>query len=192
MSINLRIMKNIFYLLLIIISSITYKAQTYPLRTYIQLPSGAYLKDTNNELPTYEGTWKGAWDGKFIYLNIKKLNYNYNTTLKIYADILIAKFKVTDTNGNILFDNTYLDDNSAKITGGKFFKKSTQKYSMGYVDNDICGLNGFIEISFTDATKSKLAWKFNEGSNLITKDCPYYDSPEFPQPLPVSIILTKQ
>ena len=67
-------MKNIFYLLLIIISSITYKAQTYPLRTYIQLPSGAYLKDTNNELPTYEGIWKGAWDRKFIYLNINLKN----------------------------------------------------------------------------------------------------------------------
>ena len=107
------------------------------------------------------------------------------------GDILIAKFKVTDLNGNVLFNNTSLTDQNAKIIGGKF-KKLNQKYSLGYVDNDICGLNGFIEINFTDSTKTKLAWKFNEGSNLITKDCPYYDSPEFPQPLPVSIILTKQ
>ena len=184
-------MKNIFYLLLILVSSISCKAQTYPLRTYTQLPTGAYLKDTNNELLAYEGTWKGSWDGKIIYLSFKKMVYYYKSTYGYYADILIAKFKVTDLNGNNLFDNTNLTDQNAKIVGGKF-KKLNQKYSLGYVDNDICGLNGFIEINFTDSTKTKLAWKFNEGSNLITKDCPYYNSAVFPQPLPKEIILTKQ
>ncbi len=184
-------MKNTFYFILIIISSLSCKAQTYPLRTYTQLSEGSYLRDTNNELPEYEGTWKAVWDGKIIYLKIKKINYNYNETLKFYADILIIKFKVTDTNGNILFDNTNLDDDLAKIKGGKF-KKSNQKYSLSYVDNDICGLNGFIEIDFTDASKTKLNWKFNEGSNLITKDCPYYNAAVFPQPLPKEVILTKQ
>ncbi|MFT3918004.1 DUF6705 family protein [Cloacibacterium sp.] len=184
-------MKNIFYLLLMLVSSIFCKAQTYPLRTYTQLPTGAYLKDTNNELPSYEGTWKGTWDGKIIYLSFKKIVNYYKSTYGYYADILIAKFKVTDLNGNVLFNNTSLTDQNAKIIGGKF-KKLNQKYSLGYVDNDICGLNGFIEINFTDSTKTKLAWKFNEGSNLITKDCPYYNSAVFPQPLPVNIILTKQ
>ena len=61
------------------------------------------------------------------------MNYNYNTTLKYYSYILIAKFRVIDANGNILFDNTNLDDSLPKITGGKF-KKSSQKYSLGYVD----------------------------------------------------------
>lgn len=191
MSINFKAMKNTFYFILIIISSLSCKAQTYPLRTYTQLSEGSYLRDTNNELPEYEGTWKAVWDGKIIYLKIKKINYNYNETLKFYADILIIKFKVTDTNGNILFDNTNLDDDLAKIKGGKF-KKSNQKYSLSYVDNDICGLNGFIEIDFTDASKTKLNWKFNEGSNLITKDCPYYNAAVFPQPLPKEVILTKQ
>ena len=184
-------MKNIFSLFAIFIAIISCSAQTYPLRTYTELPPGSYLKDTNNELSEYEGIWKGVWNGRVIYLQIKKLNYNYNTTLKYYSDILIAKFKVTDSNGNILFDNTSLDDSLAKITGGKF-KKSNQKYSLGYVDNDICGLNGFIEIKFTDFTKTQLNWRFNEGSNIITSDCPYYNSPEFPQPLPKEIILTKQ
>ena len=96
-------MKNIFYLLLIIISSITYKAQTYPLRTYIQLPSGAYLKDTNNELPTYEGIWKGAWDGKFIYLNIKKLTIIDLDTLIFFEQYLKSK----DINFKNLFSYIY-------------------------------------------------------------------------------------
>ncbi|MCD9619032.1 DUF6705 family protein [Chryseobacterium gleum] len=180
------------HLIAIFIFALSCKAQTYPLRTYIDLPKGAYLKDTNNELTAYEGVWKGGWESKTIYITFKKkTNIYMSKLLDYYADILIAKFKVIDTNGNILFDNTNLSDENAKITGGRFRKKDG-KYSLGYVDNDICGLNGFIEINFTDSTKTKLEWKFNEGSNLITKDCPYYNSTAFPQPLPVSAILTKQ
>ena len=140
-------------------------------------------------MPIYEGTWKGTWDNKNIYITLKKIKYYHS---QYYSDILIGKFKVLDTNGSILFDNTNLNDNNTKIKGMTFFNKNGEKYRLDFLDNDICGLNGFIEINFTDSTKTKLAWKFNEGSNLITKDCPYYNSAVFPQPLPVSIILTKQ
>lgn len=185
-------MKNIIYLLMLTII-FSCKAQTYPLRTYgIKIPQNAYLKDTNNELPSYEGTWKGTWNNKVIFLTLKKRNYVFTSTmLGYYADILIGKFKVTDNNGNVLFDNTNLSDAEAKIEGGRFRKKDG-KYSLTYSDMDICGLNGFIQINFTDSTKTKLAWKFDEGDFIITKDCPYYSSPEFPQPLPKEIILTKQ
>ena len=55
-------MKKIF-LFIVLVSLISCKAQTYPLRTYgISIPMNAYLKDTNNELPAYEGTWKGMWN----------------------------------------------------------------------------------------------------------------------------------
>ena len=60
-------MKNIIYLLMLTII-FSCKAQTYPLRTYgIKIPQNAYLKDTNNELPSYEGTWKGTWNNKVIF-----------------------------------------------------------------------------------------------------------------------------
>ena len=184
-------MKKIF-LFIVLVSLISCKAQTYPLRTYgISIPMNAYLKDTNNELPAYEGTWKGMWNNKIIYITLKKLNYHYREPLNYYIDILIGKFKVTDNSGNILFDNTNLPDTEAKIEGGRFRKKDG-KYSLTYSDSEICCLNGFIQINFTDSTKTKLAWKFNEGDFIITKDCPYYSSPEFPQPLPKEIILIKQ
>ncbi|SDD87884.1 DUF6705 family protein [Riemerella columbipharyngis] len=167
------------------------KAQTYPLRTFTQLPNGAYLKDTQNELSTYEGTWKGTWAEKTIYLTFKKQTRFYNTVLGIYKDFLIAKFKVLDKDNKILFDNTHLSDKDAKIVGGKFRKKDG-KYSFSYRDEDICDINGYITIYFTDNTKKKLQWDFYEGDNLITPDCRYYKAKEFPQPLPKSIVLTKQ
>jgi hypothetical protein len=185
-------MKNTLLIIILLASTINFTAQTFPLRTFSELPNGAYLKDTNNELQDYEGNWKGSWDGKIISVKLKKMNYFFNSTLKIYSDILIAKFKVTDSNNNILFDNSNINDDLAKITGGKFFKKYPQKYSLIYVDSDICGIHGLIEIEFTNANKNQLNWKFNEHSNIITPDCPYYNSATFPEPLPKSIILTKQ
>ncbi len=183
-------MKKIF-LFIVLFLFISFKAQTYPLRTYYDTPNGSYLKDTNNELSAYEGTWKGSWNNKVIYITFKKNNYFYKETLGCYIDILVGKFKVTDDYGNVFFDNTYLSDSDSKLKGGTFRKKD-DKYSLIYSDSEICGLNGFIQINFTDSNKTKLAWKFNEGNFIITKDCPYYNSPEFPQPLPKEIILTKQ
>ncbi len=182
-------MKNI---LLFILFSITISctAQTYPLRTFTDIPENAYLKDTNNELPDYEGTWKGTWDNKTIFINFKKITNKYDDVLKKYRDYLIAKFKVLDTSGNILFDNTNLADDKAKIRGGKFIKDDN-RYALYYNDSDLCNTSGTITINFSDSTKTKLDWKYFYRNEIITSDCPYYNT-GIPQPLPKEIILTKQ
>ncbi|MDR7693543.1 hypothetical protein RIU14_01980 [Riemerella anatipestifer] len=180
-----------FILIATMLAAWSCKAQIYPLRTFSELPKGAYLKDTKNELPAYEGTWKGTWDGKTILITFKKETNIYDSIFGIYRDFLIAKFKVLDQNNRILFDNTNLSDQDSKIEGGKFRKKD-DRYSLNYHDKDICGLWGFITIYFTDHTKSRLQWNFYEGSNLITPDCPYYNAAVFPQPLPKDLVLVKQ
>ncbi|WP_335621882.1 DUF6705 family protein [Chryseobacterium camelliae] len=182
-------MKNVLLFILFTVT-ISCTAQTYPLRTFTDIPENAYLKDTNNELPAYEGTWKGTWDNKTIFIYFKKINKKYNENLKYYKDLLIARFKVLDSNGNILFDNTNLTDDKAKIWGGKF-KKVDDKYSLIYIDPDLCSTSGSIYINFTDSTKTKLDWKYFYTNEIITSDCPYYNT-GIPQPLPKEIILTKQ
>ncbi|WP_288447771.1 DUF6705 family protein [uncultured Chryseobacterium sp.] len=188
-------MKNIFLIITLLTLTISCKAQTYPLRTYgiETYPANSYLKDLNNELPEYEGTWKGTWNNKTIYIILKKIkrNFTHLDNNPYYMDILIGKFKVTDSNGSILFDNTNISDEQAKIEGGKF-GKSDGKYSLTYTDSEICNINGLIKIYFTDSTKTKLSWKFSDMTDIITPDCPYYNSNPFPEPLPKSIILTKQ
>ncbi|WP_144281197.1 DUF6705 family protein [Chryseobacterium echinoideorum] len=182
-------MKNIL-LIILFSTAVSLTAQIYPLRTYTEIPNNTYLKDTNNELPAYEGTWKGIWDNKILFITFKKITNKYNENLKYYKDNLIAKFKVLDSNGVVLFDNTFLSDDNAEIWGGKF-RKADDKYSLVYIDNDLCGTSGNIRISFTDSTKTKLNWNLYFGSNMITDDCQYYYS-EIPQSLPEEIILTKQ
>ncbi|HBV13798.1 DUF6705 family protein [Chryseobacterium carnipullorum] len=182
-------MKNIFLIALSIIT-ISCKAQTYPLRTFTEIPLNAYLKDKNNELQSYEGIWKGVFNGKTVYITFKKNIYIYDDVLKYYKDNLIAKFKVLDSSSNILFDNTTVSDDKAKIWGGKF-RKIDDKYSLIYVDPDLCNTSGNVIINFTDSSKTKLSWKLNLGSNMITTSCQYYDT-GIPEALPKEIILTKQ
>ncbi|PIE50837.1 MAG: hypothetical protein CSA38_01205 [Flavobacteriales bacterium] len=184
-------MKKLIYITLLTLGA-SCTAQTYPLRTYGEMPQNSYLKDTNNELQDYEGTWKASWKNKTIFITFTKLEHIYVWPLKQYKDRLIGKFKVIDKNTNqVLFDNTNISDTDAKIKGGGI-KKNTNKYLLSYGDKDLCGLNGLIFIEFTDSTKTKLNWKFSYWSNMITQDCPYFYAEKFPEPLPKNAVLVKQ
>ncbi len=183
-------MKTIFLSIVLFILTISCKAQTYPLRTFTEIPENSYLKDTNNELQYYVGTWKGTWNNKTIYITFKKITNQYDNILKYYKDFLIGKFKVLDSNGLVLFDNMAISDDDAKITGGKF-KKVDDKYSLGYIDPDICSMMGIILINFTNPTKTQMLFTFSDWTDIITSDCPYYNSNPFPEPLPKNIILTR-
>lgn len=184
-------MKNIFLVTALFILATSCKAQIYPLRTFTEIPTNGYLKDTNNELPEYVGTWKGEWNNKTIFITLKKITNQYNENLKYYKDYLIGKFKVVNSSGQILFDNTTIPDNDAKIWGGKF-SKNDNKYSFTYIDEDICGMTGTIKINFTDSSKTQLNWQFSDMTDIITSACPYYNTNPFPEPLPKNIILIKQ
>ncbi|AKK72384.1 hypothetical protein OK18_06820 [Chryseobacterium gallinarum] len=184
-------MKNI--ILFMLVASLSCKAQqVYSLRPVeVDLPENSYEKDTNNELQNYEGTWKGTWGNKSIVITLKKITHKYDADFKRYRDYLVGKFKVLDSNNNILYDNSNLSDDNAKIKGVSF-RRYGDKYSLIYVDPDLCNITGGIAINFTDSTKTRLNWKLNKGRNMITTDCQYYNTTPFPQALPEEIILTKQ
>lgn len=186
-------MKNLLFISLFIFTFSCKAQQIYPLRTYIDIPENSYLKDTNNELQDYVGTWKGTWNNKTIFLTFKKVNNNYNSTLKYYKDYLIGKFIVKDVNGNVLFDNTNLSDDYAKIRGFGFIK-NMDKYLISYIDPDLCHTTGSIRINFTDTSKTQLQWSYSQDFNLIDKTCFFHGLPQSqrPDPLPMNIILTKQ
>lgn len=180
-------MKNIFFVIIFCILIASCKAQTYPLRTFTGIPENAYVKDTNNELQFYEGTW----NNKTILITFKKITNQYNENLKYFKDLLIGKFIVINSGGQILFENTAISDSEAKIEGVGF-RKVDDKYSLGYIDSDICNMMGYIMMNFTDSTKSQLQWCFQIGRILSLQIAPYYNANPFPQPLPKSIILAKQ
>lgn len=185
-------MKNTFVILLFLFT-VSCKSQTYPLRTYTNVPDNSYLKDIPNELQDYTGTWKTTWNNKTIYLNISKVTNRYREGLYVYIDYLIIKFKVIDINNNILFDNMNLPGDKAKIEGVNF-KGGENKYLLGYGDSDLCGKWGFVSINFTDQTKTQLKWVYSEQENWLEPNCFYYGLPQAqrPEPLPYDAIFTKQ
>lgn len=184
-------MKNTFLFILLSIALSCKAQQIYSLRpTEIDLPENSYEKDTNNELQDYAGAWKGTWDNKTILVTFKKITNKYDNSLKRYRDYLIGKFIVKDSNGDILFDNTNLADDDAKIHGVSF-RKYGDKYSLYYNDSELCNTTGSISIEFTNPTKTTLDWKYFYRNEIITADCPYYNT-SIPQPLPKEIILIKQ
>ncbi|MDQ1097868.1 hypothetical protein QE441_001035 [Chryseobacterium sp. SORGH_AS909] len=188
---GLCLMMKIIFLLILFSFALSCKAQQiYSLRPKeIDLPENSYEKDTNNELLDYVGTW----NNKIITITFKKITNKYDTTFKHYRDYLIGKFIVKDSNGNILFDNTNLSDDQAKIEGVSFRKYGT-KYSLIYIDPDLCHMTGSARISFTDATKTKLEWKYSQDNDWVENECFYHGLPysQRPEPLPSNIILTRQ
>ncbi|PTT76062.1 DUF6705 family protein, partial [Chryseobacterium sp. HMWF001] len=67
------IQTKILFALTLFISLISCKAQNLPLNTaFSTIPNGAYLKDTNNELSPYVGTYKANFNGNEITLFITK------------------------------------------------------------------------------------------------------------------------
>ncbi|MCT4288131.1 hypothetical protein HZP25_15605 [Elizabethkingia anophelis] len=191
-------MKNTLILLIILGACILAPAQIYPLRTNdISLPKDSYVKDIDNELNAYEGTWTTSWGNKTLYITFKKIKY-YKDFLNdgaYYQDLLVANFKVIDNaTNNVIIDNSNIPDNNPKLYGSGI-RKLDQKYSMIYLDKDLCGLVGNIRINFTDSSKNKLEWWCGLNYESIDKNSCYYGkqpSNEWPRPFPNKAILAKQ
>ena len=107
---KIKIMKNPIVLLLMLLASYNMSSQIavsqiLPLSTHI-FPENAYLKDLNNVLAPYVGTWEGTVNNKKYTFIVTKFTQHYDDFGKYFKDELMLKLKVTDlTNGTIIYDN---------------------------------------------------------------------------------------
>ena len=81
-----------------------------PIKPLLTLPSnlkaGDYLKDLNNVLQPYVGTWEGTANNKKYTFVITKFTKKYQAFGNYYLDELKLKFRVTNlSTGVILYDN---------------------------------------------------------------------------------------
>lgn len=113
-------MKNTIFKILLLLglisSFLSCKAQQYPLNTdYDEVPDYSYLKDLNNELDPYIGTYKTNYNGKEVILYITKVNDKLEKRPQkvFYRDVLTIKYIVKNSSGTILQDtqNTNLQTN---------------------------------------------------------------------------------
>jgi len=109
-------------LIFLVINFCSCKAQqVYPLNTYPDdVQPGSYLKDLNNELDFYVGTWKANFQDKTITLSVtKQLHKPFEMLGKNYfQDQLIVRYEIKSTNGTLLessLNRAFTDQNDIKL-----------------------------------------------------------------------------
>ncbi|SHM87640.1 hypothetical protein SAMN05444360_12031 [Chryseobacterium carnipullorum] len=193
-------MKNIFLILLSFISVSIY-SQVYPLHTEgkSDLPNGAYFKDMDGELNHYIGLWKGNWNDKTIYLDLRKIKYYLGTNPNdgIYIDKILGERKIINSSGAVEIDRiSNFDEQLPEFRGisSKFNNPSQKQFY--FVPKNMCGKTANLDVTFLDNAKTQMSLHLIYNPSTIDDTCPYYNSViqgnDFPINFPKDIVLTKQ
>ncbi|WP_419870922.1 DUF6705 family protein [Chryseobacterium sp. CT-SW4] len=191
-------MKTIFTLFALTMSLITCKAQqVYPLNTYYEdAPNYSYMKDLNNELTPYVGTYKATYNGNEVILVItkedKKLLTRSNDR-KYYKDVLNVKYTVKDiATGTVLDDNinpTGPDKKELMSMGTN--PPDNNSIDLGY-DGTKCGI-GWGRITLLKINTTQFKWSYYPNSSIFSgNDCPDSKNIKVYLPHTKNLIFTKQ
>lgn len=188
-----RKMKTQNFLIVLFISMIGY-SQTPILPLDVdpdQITNGAYLKDTENQLLPFIGTWVYQQGNKKVTLKFHKILYYGEWGFpRYYLDMLEANYKVEE--GSTVIYNNLNDsfDGTAQISGS-FFKDG--KYLISYIDEPKCDIGGDGKI-WIDST-GKMHWDVELTYAQINDfvDCPQSSNTGFfdTMTLPFDMVLTK-
>ncbi|GAA4162015.1 hypothetical protein GCM10022217_28680 [Chryseobacterium ginsenosidimutans] len=183
-------------LLIVIMTIISCKAQTLPLNTLMEnIPQGAYVKDLNNELSTYIGTYKTNYQGNEITLFVtkeenkptKRINKNF------YRDALVIKYIVKSSSGVVLQNtqNMTLSDQ----TFFNIFSIRTRPYNNTIIftyDGTNCGI-GWGDIYLKKINATQISWEYRPDNSLIdSATCPPSTDKTVYLPVTKDLIFTKQ
>ncbi|MFP3835637.1 DUF6705 family protein, partial [Chryseobacterium sp. SIMBA_028] len=159
-------MKKIVIILLLACVNLIFAQQVFPLNTpKIDTPNEAYYKDLDGELNQYVGTWKGNWEGKTLFLELRKVKKKYPLSDGNYfTDKIVGERKIISPNGMVEVDRiTNFDEKSSEFEGMFGQKKDfSQKFLLFQPDN-MCNKTANVNINFTNAQKTemKLSLKLN-------------------------------
>ncbi|EJL74309.1 DUF6705 family protein [Chryseobacterium populi] len=189
------IFKQFLTLSIVFITILSCKAQTLPLNTDLEdTPQNSYLKDLNNELTPYVGTYTANFDGNQITLYVTKEDHKYFDlyNYKYYQDVLIVRYTVKNSSGTILQSTqnmsfpTMIDKNLIHSHGTR----------MGMVVLSYNGTNcrighGRIYLKLLNSTQ--ISWRYFAETTAVTSDtCPDTLNTTIYLPETENLIFTKQ
>ncbi len=200
---------NILLIILFALFSQNIHSQEYPLDYKDDVPNGAYLKDLNNELDIYVGLWKGVWNGKTVYLELKKIKYKSGDDINfVYRDKILGERKIINSNGVVEIDRiTNFDNVHPEFRGLHVNLKNTNIKILNFYPKNMCGkmatldiTNFLIGISGTPSnpgtTTVQMTLHLEYLPSSYDSDCQhnaYVDQhDDFPINFPKDIVLTKQ
>lgn len=150
-----------------------------------------YVKDINNTLNKYIGTWKGFHNGKVYEMKFNKSLYD---DMGMKKDEITGRLRIT-TNGNLsisIFDNFNEPDDTKTRFSGLGLTTDLQGYRMifaGPVPSG-CINHGTISLRIDPSTPNQMKVKYWSYNDIVVGDCPSTFSQTFPEQQ--EIFLTRQ
>lgn len=155
-----------------------------------------HVKDVDNRLNKFAGTWKGIYYGKQIELKIeKKIDFE---EYGVKWDQLNGKLKIKDNQGNILFDSFSNPDLDANPYGVNF---QGSAYEMSFMANGDCFDEGMLFLEMLPLSlnnpNSQMTIQFirdtgGESTFDIADICPNHSTYQTLLPNKIKITLVKQ
>ncbi|MCU7612871.1 hypothetical protein N0B16_00295 [Chryseobacterium sp. GMJ5] len=170
--------------------------QTYPLNTdYDNVPNYSYLKDLNNELIPYIGTYKATFQGNEISLYITSIEHKLeeSTNKKYYQDVLSVRYIVRNNN-QVLQDthNMLIPANQIIHTIYSYRIKSYNNSVIFYYGGTNCGI-GWGDIYLKKINATQISWEYRPDNSLIdSATCPPSTDKTVYLPVTKDLIFTKQ
>ncbi|UOE38536.1 DUF6705 family protein [Chryseobacterium oryzae] len=131
-----------------------------------------YVKDTNNRLNQFVGTWKGNYGGKQYEIHFeKKLQFGED----VKWDRIFGKMVIKNNSGNIIYNSMNETDTNISFFGDNFQKRS---YVMHFVGNYNCLESGdvFIETKLNNPNEMTLFYSQDKDGLLNPAKCPNFSS----------------
>ena len=187
---NMKNTKTLILLLLTIIL-LSCKAQTLPMSTDLQdIPNGAYVKDSSNELQQYVGVYKANFQNNEITLSISKQENKLEERMNksFYRDVLIVQYSVKNSLGTVL-QSTFNGNNSFI----EFYSTGTwasQNKVIFYYSGTHCSV-GWGDIYLSKINSTQISWEYRP-DDILTDDCPAGTDKTIYLPETKDLIFTKQ
>ena len=171
--------------------------QSFPLLTSIDnVPNMAHLKDTNNELQSFVGTYFSTYNGNQIILYIEKENDKlFNTRGKqIYKDILSIRYIIKNSSGSILQDTQNMiiqPDDLLHTIHSLWVTENGSKAEFIYNGTN-CGV-GWGDIYLKKLNDTQISWEYRPDDITTTsQSCPPNLDTTIYLPETKDLIFTKQ
>ncbi|MDH6252836.1 hypothetical protein M2347_002563 [Chryseobacterium sp. H1D6B] len=188
-------MKKILFSITLIISFSCHAQQAYPLNTdFDEVPQNSYLKDLNNELDPYIGTYKATFQNMEITLYITKEIMKFFKALNVYKDALSIRYVIKNSSGAII-----------QNTQSMVFQPNQSKhtiYSQGtYPNQNIVWFNyggtncnvGWGAIELKQINVTQISWEYRPNDIILdSSKCPSGTDINIYLPETKDLIFTKQ
>ncbi|RXM40219.1 hypothetical protein BOQ62_07875 [Chryseobacterium sp. CH21] len=183
--------------LILFLSLIYCKAQqTFPLLTSIDnIPNLSHLKDTNNELQSFTGTYSASYNGNQITLYISKENdklFDFGDK-QIYIDALTIRYTVKNSLGVILQDtqNKVFNTDLLHTIYSQWVTENGTKALFNYAGTN-CHV-GWGKIILKKVNTTQLSWEYRPNDITTTESkCPSTLDTTIYLPETKDLIFTKQ